>query len=269
MKRAGIVVAFLLLVATTATSVLLFQQKTTKINDLAHAEDRLKEVKKAFEERGRLLEGVQQVADTAKKQASSTGLSLEKAMAELEVEQVNLQTAKLALNKLVANRDGLENSLKTTQKQLDDSRKTAENSKIGTKKELEDLRKKLADIKSLDKQLKQANNRIEELKKNFGSTTAELDSQKQLLEDKRAAIKEYEDLKVSPSQIRRLIEENTELKRVFREVADLPVKAPSPKLPESVRPTIEALPLSLKLPLPEKRLTKPLKSKDIPKPGQK
>ena len=72
MKKAGIIVAFLLLVATTATSVLLFQQKTTKINDLAHAEDRLKEVKKAFEERGRLLEGVQQVADTAKKQASST-----------------------------------------------------------------------------------------------------------------------------------------------------------------------------------------------------
>ena len=168
MKRAGIVVAFLLLVATTATSILLFQQKLTKINDLANAEDRLKEVKKAFEERGRLLEGVQQVADTAKKQASSTGLILEKAMAELVVEQANLQTAKLELNKLVANRDGLENSLKTIQKQFDDSRKTAENSKIGTKKELEDLRKKLADIKSLEKQLKQANNRIEELKKNFG-----------------------------------------------------------------------------------------------------
>ena len=269
MKRGGIVVAFLLLVATTATSIFFFQQKTTKASDLAHAEDRLKEVKRAFEERGRLLDGVQQAADTAKKQASSSGLSLEKVRAKLDVEQVNLQTAKLELNKLIANRDGLENSLKTIRKQLNDSHKTAENSKVGTEKELEDLRGKLADLKSLDKQLKQANNRIEKLKKDFGTTAAELDSQKQLLEDKRAAIKEYEDLKVSPSQIRRLIEENTELKRVFREASDLPVKTPSPKLPEPVQPTIEALPFGLKLPLPEKRLTKPLKPNGILKPDQK
>lgn len=268
MRRVGIVTAFLLLVATTATSIFLFQQKNTKAIDLAKAKDRLKDVKKAFEERGRLLDGVQQVADTVKKQANTVGLNLEKVRTELEAEQGNLQTTKSELNKLIASRNSLEVSLKTIQKQLDDSRKTAENSKTGTEKELEDLRRKLADLKSLDMQLKQANNKIEELKKDYGTTTAELDSQKLLLEDKRAVIKEYEDLKVSPSQIRRLVEENAQLKRAFSEASGLPVKTPSPKLPESVRTTIKTLPSALKLPLPEKRLTKPLKSKGILKPDQ-
>ena len=55
MKKAGFVIAFVLLIAATAASVFLFQKNQAGAQKLINAERSLKDVKQAFEERGRLL----------------------------------------------------------------------------------------------------------------------------------------------------------------------------------------------------------------------
>ncbi len=259
MKNAGMVAVFLAMVATAATSVYLLQQNQTKTRDLAN---RLGDVKQAFEERGRLLDGVKENADSARKQAKTAAMDLKKTRAELE----SHQAAKANLDELIAARNALEKSLKDTQKQLNDTRIATENSKVGTRKEMEDLKRKVEDLKSLDDQLKHANGMIEKLKNDLNTTATELGSQKLLLENTRAVVKEYGDLNVSPSQIRSLLEENARLKQASVQGASSPIAASQPDALKTTRSTLKTLPLYLKLPLPTGRLTTPLRTIATPKP---
>tara|TARA_B100001971_G_C18127874_1_gene503090 strand:+ start:288 stop:1061 length:774 start_codon:yes stop_codon:yes gene_type:complete len=257
MKKAGIAAAFLALAATAVTSVYLLQQKQTKTRDLAN---RLEDVKQAFEERGRLLDGVKENADNAGKQAKTATMDLEKARAELE----SHQTTKANLDELIAIRNALAKSLEDTQKRLDDSRKTVENSKVGARKEMEDLKQKVEDLKSVGDQLKQANGMIEKLKNDLNTTATELGSQKLLLTDTRAAIKEYGDLNVSPSQVRSLLKENVRLRQTAVQGPSLPLAATRSGAQKTPRSTLKNLPLDLKLPLPAGRLTTPLRTITTP-----
>ena len=121
---------------------------------------------------------------------------------------------------------------------------------------------------ALSNQLKRANNTIEKLNKDFRTAEAELFSQKQLLSDKQVAIKKFEDLKVSPAQIRDLLAENAKLNKngaVGKELKAVISGAAVQKMPSR---SLKILPLDLELPLVDKRLNKPLESKPPTKLGQ-
>jgi chromosome segregation ATPase len=263
MKKAGIAIILILLVASTAASVLFFQQKKIQSSKM---ESKLTEVKQAFEERGRLLDNLKKDSDNAKTQAKEAGDSKEKAEQDLNKVRTESLVSKGVLDKLVVERDALSASLDVARKDLGDIRNATESGKETSQKELVDLKQKLADLESLENQLKQANGKLKKLQNDFIAATTELDSQKKLLEDKRASMKEYEALKISPSQIRRLLDENARLRKAVSGDDTPPVATPLPIIPVAPKATLKTLPLGLKLPSPSGRLSQPLKPKNTPQP---
>ena len=263
MKKAGILIILLLLIATTAASVYIFQQKKIESSKM---EVKLMEVKKAFEERGRLLDNLKKDADNAKARAKEAGIGIKKAEENLEKAREESGASKGALDKLTAERDALSTSLDAARKDIDEIRKATETGKTTSQKELGDLKQKLADLESLEAQLKQANGKLKTLQKDFTAATVELDSQKQLLADKRDSMKEYDALKMSPSQIRRLLDENARLRKTVSGDDFPPVVTTVPVIPAAPKATLKTLPLGLDLPSPSGRLTKPLKPKTTPQP---
>jgi len=263
-RRVIIAIVFVLIVAATTTSYFLYGLNQANTRKLLNAEERLKKVKMAFEERGRLLDGLSGKNDDLKSIAEKISGDLEKANEELEM----YKAVKSNMDKASTAQLAAEKSLKDAQQDLIVSRKTAESSKIAARNEIEGLRKKLADMDALSNQLKRANNTIEKLNKDFRTAEAELFSQKQLLSDKQAAIKKFEDLKVSPAQIRDLLAENAKLNKngaVGKELKAVISGAAVQKMPSR---SLKILPLDLELPLVDKRLNKPLESKPPSKLGQ-
>jgi len=228
MKKAGIFIILLLLIATTAASVYIFQQKKIESSKM---EVKLMEVKKAFEERGRLLDNLKKDADNAKARAKEAGIGIKKAEENLEKARGESGASKGALDQLTAERDALSTSLDAARKDIDEIRKATETGKTTSQKELGDLKQKLADLESLEAQLKQANGKLKTLQKDFTAATVELDSQKQLLADKRDSMKEYEALKMSPSQIRRLLDENAGSGRLYPGMTFRPLRPQCPSSP--------------------------------------
>ena len=265
MKKAGFVIAFVLLIAATAASVFLFQKNQAGAQKLINAERSLKDVKQAFEERGRLLVDVKMSAEDAGKQAKIVGLDFERAMAELKTNR----TTKAKISELVDSRDYYKKSLEVAQKQIVESHKKAEGATAKGQEDRGRSEKLSADLRSLGGQLKTANKKLKELEKTLNTTAAELDSQKQLTESKQAVIGEYVDLGVSPSEIRHLLKENKLLKGDVPSGLDPAVMPADTKAPEEKPPlSLNPLPFGLKLPLPAKRLTKPLRDKYYPGTGK-
>ncbi len=262
MKRVGVIIFFLLLIAAATGGIFFFDQNQNIARNLAKTEKRLNVVKMAFEERGRLLEGLKIKSDIARDLSMKMAGDLDKAKVDLE----SYQASKSKMASLVADRRALDGRLLEVQNQLAASQKTTETNKALAQEKLEELQQKLTDAKSLDDQLRQANDKIKKLNMDFSAAEAELKSQKQLLKDWKATIKGFEDLGLSPAQIRGLQAENSRLKTI------VPVRSDH-SVPESIgkkKPsqTLKTLPLGLKLPLADKSLTKPLKSDTTPKPAQ-
>ena len=262
MKRVGVIVFYLLLIAATVGGIFFFRQNQDNAKNLAKTEGRLNEVKKAFEERGRLLDGLKISSDEAGSLSRKAADDLENAKVELKT----YRTTRAKLDGLVADNSTLAKRLKEAQSLLATSQKTTGKNKVLAQERLEELQQKLADAKSLDDQLMQANNKIEKLKEDFSATEADLMSQKQLMKDKLAVIKEFEDLSLSPAQIKNLRAENTRLKiAVLGQANKADPGSVEKKMPLG---TLKTLPLGLGLPLTDKRLTKPLRPRTIPKPTQ-
>lgn len=251
MKKIGIVITFVLLVATMAAGFYFFQKNQAGAKELIDSTRRLNDVKQAFEERGRLLVDLKKSADDAKEQAKKVGADYEKAMADLE----SNRALKKQNDELAETLDTLMKNLEGTQKQLAESHKQSESVKAKGREDQGKLDKQNSDIRSLEDQLGAANKKLKEME-------GVLDSQKLLLQSKANAIKKYADLGMSPSDIRDLLKEYNFLKGAIpsalgRSGVPAGTKVQGEKLPV----TLNSLPFGLKLPLPDKRLTKPLKEK--------
>ena len=61
MKKVAVTGFFLLLIGATVGGILFFSRNQDNAKNLAKIEGRLNEVKKAFEERGRLLDGLNEI----------------------------------------------------------------------------------------------------------------------------------------------------------------------------------------------------------------
>ena len=264
MKRAGIALIFLLLVGTTATSVVFFKKNEANAADISKAEQRQREVKKAFEERGRLLDSIQKESNALKEQARAVQGELSKIKSGQEKAAEADTTTKTQIGKLIEERNSMAEDLGEARKALKKVQSDAAQNLAAKQKELDALKNDLDDLKSLKEQLQQANKRIKSLQSDMGNMRGELASQKLLLEDKRAAIKEYQDLSLSPGQIKKLMEENARLRAGVANPLPPPPVNPTVK-DESPKPTIKTLPFQLDLPKPKGRLTKPLKPRAEPR----
>jgi DNA repair exonuclease SbcCD ATPase subunit len=260
MKSIGFIVAALLFVTVTIGAAFFFHKNQDNAGSLAKAEGRLNEVKKAFEERGRLLDGLKKTSDINKDLSGKMAAELNNVKNNLE----SYQAMGAKMDHLISEKKSLADRLVEAQSLLVANQKTAETNKGVEEGKLEEMRQKLADAKLLEEQLKQANINIEKLNKDYRVTEAELKSQKQLLKDRQAAIKGFEDLGLSPAQIRGLQAENNQLKTIVS-------VRPGHSVPDSTGKevssrTLKTLPLGLKLPSADKRLTKPLRPSNIPDP---
>ena len=125
-RRVIIAIVFVLIVAATTTSYFLYGLNQANTRKLLNAEERLKKVKMAFEERGRLLDGLSGKNDDLKSIAEKISGDLEKANEELEM----YKAVKSNMDKASTAQLAAEKSLKDAQQDLIVSRKTAESSKI-------------------------------------------------------------------------------------------------------------------------------------------
>jgi len=259
MKKTIPIVAFLLFVVGTGGGVYFFRKAQESAGDLVKTEVRLNEVKKAFEERGRLLDGLKNNYDNAESQSRQ----MERKFSEASVQLESYQAEKLKIADMLAGRKTLEDRVIQAESLLTANRKAAESNEVVTQKKLEEMQQKIADAKLLDKQLKHANKSIEKLNMDVSAAQAELKSQKDLLKAKLTIVGEFESLGLSPDQIRSLKAENTRLKAVVALKTD-PL-APKSILKETPQRILRTLPLGLGLPSADKRLGKPLKPDTIPK----
>jgi len=262
MKNIVNVVIFLLLSAAMGGGFYFFREAQNNAGRLVKAEQRLNEVKRAFEERARLLDALKKSFDNAEKLSRQMEGKLNKAKLELG----SNQAVESKMAELIADRNTLDDQLIENQNLLEASREAAKSNMLQTQKRFEEMQRQLADSKLMDEQLKQANKNIERLNKGISATEAELKSQKQLLKDKLKIVEEFERLGLSPDEIRTLRDENTQLKAVVPTYANSTVSNTIQK--ETSRWTLKTLPLDLKVPSADKRLTKPLKADNIFKPIQ-
>jgi len=262
MKKIAAIVAFLLLVVATGGGVYFFRKAQDRAGDLAKTKTRLNEVKKAFEERGRLLDGLKKSNDNAESLSRQIQGELSKANDLLE----GYQAAKIEIGDMMAAKKVLEDRVIEAKSILAASMEAAKSKEVLTENKLEVMEQEIADAKLLDQQLKQANKNIGKLNMDISEAQAELKTQRQLFMTKLKVVEGFERLGLSPDQIRDLQAENTRLKAVVSLKAN--ASLPKTDLKEKSERTLRSLPLGLRFPMTDKRLTQPLKLDTSPKPAQ-